>query len=145
MLRPTLPRRSTFDVIFSPFARVFAPIALAASIFLPPDGLGVDLCWVHRALGVPCPGCGLTRSVTSLTHGRFLAAVSYHPFGPVLYVLFVAAAIYAILPRRVRERIAVHAAASEPEWRAGYRLFLVTFLGFGVLRALAHQVTGTPF
>lgn len=145
MLRPPLRARPTFDVIFSPFARVFAPIALVLSAVLPPSGLGVDLCWIHRALAIPCPGCGLTRSVTSLTHGRFEQAVVYHPFGPVLYVLFVLAAAYAVLPRALRDRIARRASAFEAQWRHGYRLFLVAFFGFGALRALAHQVTGTPF
>lgn len=145
MLRGPLKKRSTFEVIFSPFARGFAPLALALSVVLPPDGLGFDICWIHRMFGVPCPACGLTRSVTSLTHGRFQQAVVYHPFGPVLYVMLVCAGLYAILPPRVRERLALRAAESERAWRIGYRLFLATFFGFGLLRALAHEVTGTPF
>jgi hypothetical protein len=136
---------TTFEVIFSPFARVFAPLALALSAVLPPDGTGIDLCLVHRVLGVPCPACGLTRSFTSLTHARFEQAVVFHPFGPVLYAMFVLAALYGVLPSRVRDRIVALAAEREPEWRRGYRLFLVAFLGFGVVRALFHGTTGAAF
>ncbi len=137
--------KPTFDVIFSPFARVFAPIALAASAILPREGLGLDLCAIHFILDVPCPACGLTRSFTNLTQGRFEQAVVYHPFGPVLYVMFVAATLYALLPRRLQGRLAVRAHGAEEGWQRGYRVFLVAFLGFGVVRAVAHQVTGTPF
>jgi hypothetical protein len=137
--------KPTFDVIFSPFARAFAPIALAASAVLPVEGLGIDVCFFHRILAVPCPACGLTRSFTNLTHGRFEQAVAWHPFGPVLYAMFVAATLYAILPAAARARIAAQAFDAEAGWKRGYRVFLVAFLGFGVVRAVAHQVTGTPF
>ncbi len=63
-------RRATFDVIFSPTGRVLAPLFLLLSIFLPTHGLGVDICLMHRLTHLSCPGCGLTRSITSMTHGE---------------------------------------------------------------------------
>ena len=140
-----MPARPTFEVIFSPFAQRFAPVALGLSAFLPPEGLGFDLCWIHRMLAVPCPGCGLTRSFSSITHGRMEQAVVLHPFGPLLYLVFVLAIVYALLPRSVKQRIASLAVSRDAAWRVGYRMFLWSFFGFGLLRALAHQVTGTPF
>lgn len=48
-------------------------------------------CIIFEYLGVYCPGCGGTRAVIQLLHGRFLKSVWYHPlvmYGVVLYVCF---------------------------------------------------------
>lgn len=36
--------------------------------------------------GIDCPGCGMTRSVTSFVRGDFAAAFHYHAGGPFLVV-----------------------------------------------------------
>ncbi len=38
-------------------------------------------CTFRRMTGVPCPGCGLTRSFISMGHGQIDAAWSYNPAG----------------------------------------------------------------
>ena len=47
---------------------------------------------VFRALtGLYCPGCGGTRAVTEMLHGRLLSSLYYHPAvlpSAVMYVLF---------------------------------------------------------
>ena len=47
-------------------------------------------CIFWRMFGAYCPGCGGTRSVVSLVHGRLLRSLWYHPL--VMYVVV----IYAI-------------------------------------------------
>lgn len=42
-------------------------------------------CFMWKVLGIYCPGCGGTRAVEALFHGRLLASVWYHPL--VLYTL----------------------------------------------------------
>lgn len=37
-------------------------------------------CPIHKVLGVYCPGCGATRALLSLLHGRWMEALSYNPF-----------------------------------------------------------------
>jgi len=44
-----------------------------------------ELCSWKATTGIPCPGCGLTRSFVSLAHGRIAAAFAFHPIGPVLF------------------------------------------------------------
>ncbi|MEK6238180.1 MAG: DUF2752 domain-containing protein [Planctomycetales bacterium] len=44
-----------------------------------------ELCMMKRTTGVPCPGCGLTRSFISLASGRFEDAWSYNPAGMLLF------------------------------------------------------------
>ena len=52
-------------------------------------------CWFYRFTGLPCAGCGLTRSVVLLVHGRIASALAMHPFGPVV----VAMALLQLPPR----------------------------------------------
>lgn len=48
-------------------------------------------CKMKLYFGIPCPGCGGTRAIWSLLHGRVLQAVYYNAFavyGAVWYLLF---------------------------------------------------------
>lgn len=60
-------------------------------------------CTFRRLTGVPCPGCGLTRSFISLGHGQLLAAWRYNPAGFVFFTLVAFQIPYRIYQiRRIR-------------------------------------------
>lgn len=42
---------------------------------------GISICMVRNVTGVPCPGCGTTRSVVHVLHGEILDAVTTNPLG----------------------------------------------------------------
>jgi hypothetical protein len=67
--------------------------AIAASFVISPHQAtdGPILCPFRRFSGLPCPGCGLTRSWVSFAHGDVSAAFDYHAFGPLLFVTVVVA------------------------------------------------------
>src|SRR5918992_4450342 len=69
-------------------------------------GSGLDwACSVRQQFGVPCPACGLTRSVLLTLHGHLGAAAEVNPGGPlvVLGVALLAALMFALArPRRPR-------------------------------------------
>lgn len=48
----------------------------------PPDVL--PLCLVRRVLGIPCPGCGMTRALSHLARGEWRAALALHPLAPLI-------------------------------------------------------------
>jgi hypothetical protein len=48
------------------------------------------MCFMHRAFGVDCPFCGMTRSFISFAHGDIGQAFQFHPAGPLLFVAMVA-------------------------------------------------------
>jgi len=54
---------------------------------------GPPLCPFRLLTGLPCPGCGLSRSLVSLLHGDLAAAVFFHPLGPVAAGVLLALAI----------------------------------------------------
>jgi hypothetical protein len=74
---------------------VYAGMAtsLAASPFLSPHtaASGPVLCPFRRITGMPCPGCGMTRSFVALAHGDLGAALAFNRLGPLLMVVFVVA------------------------------------------------------
>ncbi|MEM6928925.1 MAG: DUF2752 domain-containing protein [Myxococcota bacterium] len=63
---------------------VLTPSTEAVTVFgveLPP------LCLWRNVTGLPCPGCGLTRSFTFLAHGHLDAAFRMNGLGPLLFVV----------------------------------------------------------
>ena len=63
-------------------------------------------CLFHRYLHVYCPGCGATRALAALLHGRFTEAIHYNPLFvallPLLIALFCNAYWSAIVTDKVR-------------------------------------------
>ncbi len=71
-------------------------------------GLAVpDLCLVKRLWGIPCPGCGLTRSWVAMLGGDLAASLRFHGLGAVTLVYAGAQALrhaaWLAFPRRRRE------------------------------------------
>jgi hypothetical protein len=52
-------------------------------LWVPSDDIRYSLCLLRR-LGLPCPGCGMTRAFAHLAKGEWRAAFAAHPFSPVL-------------------------------------------------------------
>jgi hypothetical protein len=50
-----------------------------------------NVCFVKRTFGIPCPGCGLTRSFKNLFLLDFKKAIHYHPlfFLPILIMVII--------------------------------------------------------
>jgi len=67
------------------------PLALLAGACIPIAWVtgGPQVCPFKLILGLPCPGCGMTRSVVTLLHGDLAASLYFHPLGLPL-VLFLA-------------------------------------------------------
>ncbi len=85
---------------FLPAAPYLAVLLL--SILLPlPDANGrlllPPICAFKNLTGIPCPGCGLTRSFVCLGHGHFADSVRYHPLGPILFLGFIGAATLMLI------------------------------------------------
>lgn len=84
--------------------RATAAAALVLSAVLTPTWLtgAPVLCPLRRTTGLMCPGCGLTRSIVSLTHGDFAAAFHFHVFGPLVYLIFVVSLLWVVVPDRLK-------------------------------------------
>jgi hypothetical protein len=51
------------------------------------------LCPLRAVTGVPCPSCGLTRALAHLERGHWAAAIRFHPFAPLVFLLVLALAV----------------------------------------------------
>jgi hypothetical protein len=60
---------------------------LLVAFFWQPDDQGIILCYFRSLTGLPCPGCGLTRSLCAIAKGAMLRSFEYHPFGPLLFLI----------------------------------------------------------
>ena len=79
---------------------VFAIVALLPTLIVSPQKLPhISFCWFHSATGLPCPGCGLTRSVFAIGSGEFAAAWAFNPFGYLVYGILI---VFLFLPLLAR-------------------------------------------
>jgi hypothetical protein len=109
-------------------------VIVALHLVTLPDDERLTICQMRRVTGLPCPTCGITRSLSMLTKGEWRRACAYHPLGPVVAALLVGGWFYAIAcsargraPQMPRNRvvlvgIAVFGAASIAIWIARYIL-----------------------
>lgn len=56
-------------------------IAGLLAFALMPELPHVPLCFYHAVTGHDCPGCGTTRSVFAILHGRFAVAAAFNLLG----------------------------------------------------------------
>ena len=127
-LGPLLQRRW---IIVMLAAVVFAMMAMTAS------GITTWQCPLRSTLGVPCPGCGLTRAMVLFVHGHWQAAISLHAFAPIVLTAVVLLAIGGTLPARQRQTLA--ACVTVFEKRTGITMLLVlSALIYWALRILYH-------
>ena len=82
-------RRTLEDELFRIGLTALAAAAALAVLYrcILQDFLPGVPCFFSTFLGIYCPGCGGTRSLSALLHGHFLTAIWYHPFIP--YFVFV--------------------------------------------------------
>jgi hypothetical protein len=113
-------------------------LGLAVAVLCPPQGAGLALCWVEGATGVPCPGCGMTRSLSCAARGMFTESWSHHPFGLFVLGLFLFTAIQSLLPQTARNRIVRFLQTHAPCFNGFYFSFVIAFVGFGAGRAVLH-------
>jgi hypothetical protein len=117
------------------FAEILRPRAAALSI----AGVGIAQliaatfhfgfpCAFHDATGLPCPGCGLTRSCLALLHGHPREAFLLHPFGPPLLAALAVTLLAGLLPDSPRRRLACVVESAEVSAALAPLLFVVFLL-----------------
>jgi hypothetical protein len=95
VLAQLLEQRATGLVIGS-----FAVVHLGLMHF----GLPAWSCPIRHTLGIPCPGCGLSRAIAALLHGDWRTALERHAFAPVILAALVLLVGMALLPEPARRR-----------------------------------------
>lgn len=138
---PRIRKRPTFG--FTGFSRVVfsRPLGFVAllgvilgAFILPPTGVNISACGFHTSTGLPCVGCGLTRSVTCFLQGEFALAMAYHPFGPVFAVGFILLGAIAVLPEKWREPVVKRLESWDRPLGIATIVFFSLLIAYGVYR-----------
>lgn len=57
----------------------------------------IEVCLIKHVTNMPCPSCGTTRSVMSLSHGNFIEALSINPLGYVIAFIMTIGPVWIIM------------------------------------------------
>jgi hypothetical protein len=134
------PSRSVFRYCFGRATVCVAWISLIGSIFIPPNGIGISICWMRGQFGIPCPGCGLTRSLSCAMRGRFYESWQFHPFGLVILAMFLLVALVSLSPEAQRSQLSDALERRARFVRALFVVFVSAFCSYGLLRALLQII-----
>jgi hypothetical protein len=56
-----------------------------------------EVCLIKHVTNIPCPSCGSTRSVISLTKGDFIGALNINPIGYLVAIIMLIAPIWILV------------------------------------------------
>jgi len=98
-------------------------------------GLPSWQCPVRYGLGIPCPGCGLSRATTTLFEGDWRTSFTFHAFAPFFLASFLLIAVITVLPSKRRE--AAVSWVDRAERQTGVvAIFLTLFMVYWLIRLL---------
>lgn len=102
-MSPRTDTRTTPSVAALEWLAAGGVVAVGAAFALSPTGIedGPVICPFRLVTGLPCPGCGLTRSWVYAAHGQWGDAVAANLFGLPLLALVVVLAVVVVV-RRLR-------------------------------------------
>jgi len=110
---------------------------------MPPVGWSNSMCSLQKNTGIPCPGCGMTRAVSSTLHGKLKWSMGFHPMGPLTAAGLVAVGLIGILPRRLRSRMVDPLAPYDKIIGIILAAYFVALIGYGFYR-IGMVANGNP-
>ena len=91
----TLNRNKLYSILF--IACLAGYIWLYFSITkINTENKSVEVCLIKHITNIPCPSCGSTRSVISLTKGDFIGALNINPIGYLVAFIMLITPIWII-------------------------------------------------
>lgn len=90
------------SVVQNRVAGVMIGAAAAVQAGLVSLGLPGWPCPFLHVVGLPCPGCGLSRAMVALLHGDWRTSLDLHAFAPIFALALVLVIWATILPQKQR-------------------------------------------
>lgn len=112
----------------------------AAFVFSPATvESGPTICPFRLATGLPCPGCGLTRSWVALAHGRVSDSFGANLFGPLAFGI--AGAIVTLTLSSSLTGVSANSLSRNRIFRVAVKAFVGAWVAWAVFRAVRVAVT----
>ncbi|WP_404785531.1 DUF2752 domain-containing protein [Altericista sp. CCNU0014] len=110
-------------------------IAGASAVHLSLTALGLPSwpCPLRYGLGVPCPGCGLTRAIKSLAVGHWQQAMTVHAFAPLALIVVMSVGYASLAPVNHRRWIVRHCLQVERKTSLSF-ILTTLFLAYWLIR-----------
>lgn len=106
-------------------------LLIALVVVIAATLLGKGICYFKNITGIPCPGCGMTRSFLLILQGKFTEAWKIHPFA---YGWIVFAIIFFVDRYVLRKK--------EVFWKVAFILLCAGMLVFYVYRLFTGGLAG---
>lgn len=104
------------------------------------EELGLPPCPSAAFMDRPCPGCGLTTSISAFLHGDLRLAFHAHLLGPFFYLFVTVTGVIALRKWTEAQRFDV----TGKEWTRAIVAAAVVFLTFGIWRMAVVDHYSTP-
>lgn len=117
---------------------------LVVSFFLPPDKIIFQICSFKNITGLPCPGCGLTRSVINISHLNFFRAFRLNPMGYFIYLILIAFSFYSFIPESLRIKTDTYILKHLNTLIASVCLFFAFLISIWIFRLIAIYDMSLP-
>jgi len=75
---------------------MFAIAAVQAGFTV--SGYSLWTCPVQSIIGLPCPGCGISRGIVGLFTGHWREAIQFHLFSPLILAAIIGLGVCSLLP-----------------------------------------------
>ncbi|MEA5420936.1 DUF2752 domain-containing protein [Spirulina sp. CCNP1310] len=98
---------------------------LGAYWFNHSQGSSPLFCPILEFTGIPCPGCGMTRSFLALAQGDLEGAIAFHLFGPLVFAACAGFALHIAIELYTQQEIRY---PGLNQWLRKKRVPLLTFL-----------------
>lgn len=92
-------------------------------------------CPIRYGLGLPCPGCGLTRAIKALGIGHWQQAIAIHAFAPLAVIVLILIGYISVAPANHWQWILQRCRLAEQNTGLSF-LIIVFFIVYWLIRLL---------
>jgi hypothetical protein len=118
---------------------------IVAYLWLPSDN-GIILCYFRNLTGLPCPGCGITRSLCAIAKGELLQSFQYHIFGPLVFLIAVGFWVRAIIEIKYHKTVTILISDRiKRKLIPALIIFICLFWSFRIGYTISHQTPNSEF
>jgi hypothetical protein len=108
-------------------------LAILMIVMIPPDGFDFSVCLFQHLFDLPCPACGLTRSMASILHFEWVKSFLYHPLGGIV-LAYLILCLVTNQPDYLKSKLI----AKRKIWQRiiSYQFVILLFLGVWIARVM---------